>query len=655
MFGKFGLDQFATDPIALTAGFMMPVGAIAIALLLTVTKRWGWLWREWLTTVDHKKIGIMYLIGAFVMLVRGFVDAVMMRAQQAIAIGPDGGFLPPEHYDQIFTAHGFIMVFLMAMPFMAALINLAVPLQIGARDVAFPFLNALSFWLFAVAAMLMNLSLFIGAFAHMGWLPYPPLAGKIYSPNVGVDYYIWITQISGIGTTLFAVNFFTTIVKMRAPGMTWMKMPIFTWSAFISIILAMAIFPIFTGTMVLLWLDRYFDFHIFTNSYGGNPMMFINLIWAWGHPEVYVLVMPAFGIYSEIVATFCRKKLFGQKTMIYALVVICFLSFIVWAHHFFTMGAGPNVNAFFGIATMIIAVPTGVKMFNWLFTMYKGRIKMASPMYWFIGFVITFSIGGMTGVMLSIPAADFQFHNSLFLIAHFHNTILGGVVFAYLAGLVYWFPKFFGFKLHEGLGKCAFFCWLIGFFVAFMPIYYVGLLGAQRRLNYYDNPEWQIYFIIAAVGVAIIALGVVFQVLQLVVSIINRKKPGYIVDGDPWDGRTLEWSIPSPAPFYNFARTPVVKEYDDWWEEKQDKANGIERPKQEYLDIHMPKNTGLPLIMAIFAGLMGFSLIFHMNVFAIVGLIGILVVWIIRSFDNDTEYFVKAEEIERIEAEYARR
>lgn len=653
IFGKLGWDQIATDPMALSAGLMMPIGAIAIILLLTVTKRWGWLWREWLTTVDHKKIGIMYIIGAIIMLLRGFADAVIMRAQQAVALGEGAGFLPPEHYDQIFSAHGLIMVVLMAMPFMAGLVNLAVPLQIGARDVAFPFLNALSFWFFAVAAGLAMLSLFIGAWASMGWLPYPPLAGTLYSPNVGVDYYIWVVQISGIGTTLFAVNFFVTIVKMRAPGLTWMKLPVFTWSAFITVILAMAIFPIFTATLGLLWLDRYFDFHIFTNTYGGNPMMFINLVWAWGHPEVYVLVMPAFGIYSEIAATFSRKKIFGYQMMVYALAVICFLSFIVWAHHFFTMGAGPNVNAFFGIATMIIAVPTGVKMFNWLFTMYKGRIKLAVPMYWLLGFIIVFSIGGMTGVMLSIPATDFQYHNSLFLIAHFHNTIIGGVVFAYLAGFQYWFPKFFGFRLHEGLGKASFFCWFVGFFVAFFPLYWIGLMGAQRRMSFYENPEWQPYFIVAAIGVAIIGLGVVFQVLQLLYSILKRKE--LAVDGDPWNGRTLEWSIPSPAPFYNFARTPIVKEFDDWWAQKQDAANGIMRPKREYLDIHMPKNTGLPLIMAIFAGIMGFALVFHMNLIAILGLIGILAVWVIRSFDNDTDYYVKAEEIEKIETELAQR
>ncbi|MDI1353252.1 MAG: cbb3-type cytochrome c oxidase subunit I, partial [bacterium] len=515
---------------------------VSLALLGGIThhKKWGYLWREWIITVDHKRIATMYLIVALVMLFRGFTDAVMIRAQQALASGDSYGYLIPEHFDQIFTAHGTIMIFFVAMPLMFSLFNLVIPLQIGARDVAFPFLNSLSFWLFAAGALLANVSLVIGDFAHAGWLVYPPFSELAYSPSVGTDYYIWAIQISGIGSLMSGINFFVTILKMRCPGMTLMKMPIFTWTAFCSSILVMLIFPVLTVALALLGLDRYMDMHFFTTGGGGDQMMYVNLIWIWGHPEVYVLVLPAFGIYSEIVATFSRKALFGYKTMVWATAAITFLAFIVWAHHFFTMGAGANVNAVFGILTMIISVPTGVKVFNWLFTMYRGQIKFTTPMYWLMGFFVTFTIGGMTGVMLAVPGIDFQAHNSAFLVAHFHNTIIGGVVFGYFAGLAYWCPKMFGFSLNEKLGKCAFWCWLVGFFVAFVPLYILGALGMTRRLYHYDAATgFQPFLIVAAIGAGIIAVGVVFQVLQIILSIKNKNRD---VTGDPWDGRTLEWT-----------------------------------------------------------------------------------------------------------------
>lgn len=639
------------NPIIMGAGFFMGLIALAVIGALFYFKKWTYLWKEWITTVDHKKIGIMYIILAFVMLLRGFSDAVMMRLQQAIAVGHNLGYLPPEHYDQIFTAHGVIMIFFMAMPFMFGLLNLAVPLQIGARDVAFPYLNSLSFWLTVVGAMLVNISLVVGDFAATGWLAYPPLSEIAYSPTVGVDYYIWALQISGVGSLLSGVNFFVTILKMRCPGMTLMKMPIFTWASLAAVILVILAFPVLTVTLAMLFLDRFFGMHFFTASFGGNAMMYINMIWIWGHPEVYILVLPAFGIYSEVVATFCKKRLFGYTTMVWAIAVITILSFIVWLHHFFTMGAGADVNAFFGIATMIIAIPTGVKIFNWLFTMYRGRITFSTPMLWTLGFIATFAIGGMTGVLMSVPAADFQLHNSVFLIAHFHNTIIGGVVFGYLAGLTYWFPKIFGFKLDERLGKCAFWCWIIGFYTAFMPLYALGLMGMTRRLNHYAaSTGYHPLLVVAAIGTAIIACGVLFQVIQLIVSFKNREKLRDTT-GDPWDGRTLEWSIPSPPPFYNFAFTPVVDSRDAFWEEKQKRAAAGNKslPKPHYQDIHMPRNTSVGFIIAVFSGFFGFGMTWHIGWMIALGIAGIIITPIVRTFNHDVDYYVKASEVEQIE------
>lgn len=631
------------EPIALAAAGGMALLGVAILLLITLTKRWGWLWREWLSTVDHKKIGIMYIILAVVMLVRGFADAIMMRAQQAVSVGSNMGYLNAHHYAQIFTAHGVIMIFFMAMPFMFGLINIVLPLQIGARDVAYPYLNSLSFWLTFAGAMLVNVSLAIGHFAGTGWVAYPPLSELHYSPGCGVDYYIWALQISGVGTTLSAVNFFVTILRMRCPGMSLMKMPVFVWSTFAAMILVILAFPILTVTLGLLFLDRFMGMHFFTAGTGGNQMMYVNLIWAWGHPEVYILMLPGFGIFSEIAATFSQKKLFGYTTMVAATLVITFLSFVVWLHHFYTMGASADVNAFFGIMTMLIAVPTGVKIFNWLFTMYRGRVVYDTPMLWMVGFLIVFTIGGMTGVMLAIPALDFQLHNSLFLIAHFHTMIIGGVLFAYLAGFSYWFPKIFGFKLHEGLGKCAFWCWLIGFFVAFMPLYILGGLGMTRRLNHIASDSgYYPYLVVAAIGACIITLGVVFQVLQILVSVKNRK--AYKVGNDPWNGRTLEWSIPSPPPFYNFAVTPEVKELDDFWRAKQAPAT-----EPVYKGIHMPKNTGTGFVIGILGLIFGFAMVWHINWLSALSVVLIIVSMTCRAFNDNKDYNLSADEIRDFE------
>lgn len=646
LIGRLDGNAFDHDKVVWFAVSNMALGFIAVIALITLTKRWTWLWQNWLTTLDHKKIGIMYLITAVVMLVRGGIDAIMLRTQQIVGGNGGGEFLSADHFQQVFSAHGTIMIFFAAMGLMFGIINLVLPLQIGARDVAFPFLNAISFWLFVAGAMLMNISLPIGEFSAAGWLAYPPLSGIAFSPGVGVDYWIWSLQISGLGSLLSGVNFLTTIIKLRRSGMTLMKMPIFTWSVFGSMALVVASFPILTATLGMLALDRLLGFHFFTADGGGNAMMYVNLIWAWGHPEVYILVLPAFGIFSEVVATYSQKRLFGYKSMVYAILAITILSFIVWLHHFFTMGAGPNVNAFFGIMTMVIAVPTGVKIFNWLFTMYRGRVYLRSPMLWFLGFVLTFTIGGVTGVMMSVPAADFQLHNSLFLVAHFHNMIVGGVLFGYFAGLTYWWPKVFGFALNERLGKFAFWLWIVGFCTAFIPLYILGFMGATRRLDHYDpSLGWQGLFIVAGAGALIIMAGIAVQVLQVVVSVIlrnnNRDKTG-----DPWNGRTLEWSIPSPIPVYNFATTPAVTQRDEFWEQKLE----AKKIKPTYEDIHLPKNSPLAFCIAIALFFAGFGIVWHIWWLVAISTTAAIMLVIVRTCNDNTEYTIKAKDVQKIEA-----
>jgi len=647
MFGKLTLEAVPYhEPIVMVTLAMVALGGLALIAAITYFRKWNYLWTEWLTSVDHKRIGVMYIIVALVMLLRGFADAMMMRSQLALATNGALGYLPPDHYDQIFTAHGVIMIIFMAMPFMFGLMNIILPLQIGARDVAFPFLNSLSFWLLVAAVVLMNLSLGVGEFARTGWVAYPPLSGLEFSPGVGVDYYIWALQISGIGTTLTAVNFLVTVLKMRAPTMKLMEMPIFTWTCTWANVLVVASFPILTAALGMLTLDRYLDFHFFTSDGGGNAMMYINLFWAWGHPEVYILVLPAFGIFSEVISTFTGKRLFGYKSMIYASGVIAILGFVVWLHHFFTMGSGANVNAFFGIATMVIAIPTGVKLFNWLFTIYRGRLRFTSPVLWTLGFMVTFTIGGMTGVLMAVPGADFVLHNSLFLIAHFHNTIIGGAVFGYLAGFTFWFPKVFGFKLNEKWGKASFWFWQTGFYFAFIPLYILGFLGMTRRLNHTDNPDWTPWLYVACIGAVLILFGILCQFIQVFVSVRDRKK---LVDesGDPWNAHTLEWATSSPPPFYNFATTPVVHDIDAFTDMKE-KGIAYDRPAK-YAPIHMPRNTSAGLIIGAFATIGGFAAIWHIWWLAIVGLVGIVAAFLVRAYDNDVDYYVQPAEIERIE------
>ncbi|WP_024353246.1 cytochrome o ubiquinol oxidase subunit I [Brevundimonas naejangsanensis] len=633
------------EPILVATFAVVVIGGLGVLALITRYKLWGYLWKEWFTTVDHKKIGIMYMILGLIMFLRGFADAVMMRLQQAMAFGGSEGYLNAHHYDQIFTAHGVIMIFFVAMPLITGLMNYLVPLQIGARDVSFPFLNNFSFWMTTMGAVLVMASLFIGEFARTGWLAYPPLSGIGYSPGVGVDYYIWALQIAGVGTTLSGINLIATIVKMRAPGMGLMKMPVFTWTSLCANILIVASFPILTATLVLLSADRYIGTNFFTNDFGGNPMMYVNLIWIWGHPEVYILILPLFGVFSEVTSTFSGKKLFGYTSMVYATVVITILSYLVWLHHFFTMGSGASVNSFFGITTMIISIPTGAKLFNWLFTMYRGRIRFELPMMWTVAFMLTFVIGGMTGVMLAVPPADFVLHNSLFLIAHFHNVIIGGVLFGLFAAINFWWPKAFGFRLEKKWGLVSFWCWVVGFWMAFMPLYVLGFMGVTRRMRVFDDPAYQIWFVIAGVGVAVIAVGILAMLIQFAVSIIHRDK---LRDetGDPWLGRTLEWATSSPPPDYNFAKTPIIHDSDAWWDMK---TRGYQRPSEGFKPIHMPANTGAGFILSALSLIVGFALIWYIWWLAAAGFAALIAYAIFHTFNYRRDYYIPAETVQATE------
>ena len=633
------------EPIII--GTVACIAAIILATLGWITAKgyWPYLWREWITSVDHKRIGVMYLALAMVMLVRGFSDAIMMRTQQAVAAGGAQGYLPPEHFDQIFSAHGTIMIFFVAMPLVIGLMNFVLPLQLGVRDVAFPTMNSISFWLTASGVLLTNLSLAVGEFAKTGWVAYPPLSELQFSPGVGVDYYLWSLQISGIGTLLTGVNFVTTILKIRAPGMSYMRMPVFCWTALAANLLIVAAFPVLTALFAMLLLDRYLGFHFFTVGAGGNAMMYVNLFWIWGHPEVYILVIPAYGIYSEVSATFSSKPLFGYRSMVGATLAICVLSYTVWLHHFFTMGASASVNAFFGITSMIIGVPTGVKMFNWLFTMYGGRVRFTLPVLWTIGFMVTFVFGGLTGVLLALPPVDWQVHNSLFLVAHFHHVIIPGVLFGVMAGYNYWFPKAFGFRLEERWGAASFWCWFIGFHLAFMPLYVVGLMGMTRRMQHYDVLAWQPWLLVAEAGAVIVLAGIVCQVVQLVVSIRHREKLRDTT-GDPWNGRTLEWSTASPPPAWNFAVLPRVGELDAFWARKQRvQASGAQPMQREYQPIKVPKNSPTGFLTAFFAVITGFALIWHIWWLAGAGLIGAAATLLTFMFHPDEEVEISAKEI----------
>jgi cytochrome o ubiquinol oxidase subunit 1 len=649
MFGRLSWSAIPFDqPIPLITSLTLVVIILGVLGLVTAKGWWPYVWREWITTVDHKRIGIMYCLLGVVMLIRGFADAIMMRTQQAIAINAPG-YLPPEHYNQIFSAHGTIMIFFAAMPLVIGFMNFVTPLQLGVRDVAFPTLNSVSFWLTASGALLVNVSLFIGEFARTGWLPYPPLSEASYSPGVGVDYYLWAVQISGLGTLMTGINFITTVLKMRCPGMSYLRMPMFCWTVLASSLLIVAVFPILTATLAMLSLDRYFGFHYFTNTLGGNPMMFMNLIWAWGHPEVYILVLPAFGIFSEVFSTFSGKPLFGYRSMVAATLFICIVAMMTWLHHFFTMGSGPAVNAAFGISTSIIAVGTGVKIYNWIFTMYGGRVRLSVPMLWSLGFIFTFVIGGMTGVLLAVPPADFLVHNSMFLVAHFHNVIVGGVVFALFAGLDYWFPKAFGFRLHEGWGKAAFWFALIGFWVTFAPLYVLGLQGMTRRLQHVNIEEWRPMLDLSMIGVGILIVGAICQVIMLVVSILDRNALRDVT-GDPWDGRSLEWATPSPPPFFNYAVMPNVEGEEAYWGIKQRAIESQQLSAEpNYEPIEMPVNSPVGFYTAFFASVTGFALIWQIWWLAALGLAAAFAGFVVFAWRDVHEFHVPADEVARVD------
>ena len=651
IFGRFTLESLPLhEPIVVATFVVVAIGGIALLGALTWFKLWGYLWKEWFTTVDHKRIGIMYMILGLVMLLRGFSDAIMMRLQQAIAFNGSEGYLNAHHYDQIFTAHGVIMIFFVAMPLVTGLMNYLVPLQIGARDVSFPYLNNFSFWMTTAGAVIVMMSLFVGEFAQTGWLAYPPLSGMAYSPGVGVDYYIWALQVAGVGTLLSGVNLIATIVKMRAPGMNMMKMPIFTWTSLATNVLIVASFPVLTAVLAMLSLDRYVGTNFFTNDFGGNPMMYVNLIWIWGHPEVYILILPLFGVFSEVTATFSGKRIFGYTSMVYATLVITILAYLVWLHHFFTMGSGASVNSFFGITTMVISIPTGAKLFNWLFTMYRGRIRFDLPMMWTIAFMITFVFGGMTGVLLAVPPADFVLHNSLFLVAHFHNVIIGGVLFGLFAAINFWFPKAFGFRLDPFWGKISFWAWVVGFWVAFMPLYILGLMGVTRRLRQFEDPSYQIWFEIAAFGVVLIAIGIAAMLIQFYVSFRNREALKDTT-GDPWNGRTLEWSTSSPPPDYNFAFTPVVHDTDAWADMKR---RGYVRPVDGFRAIHMPRSTGTGVILAALSVVCSVGLIWYVWWLAAISFVALLGVAIGHSFNYKRDFHIPVDDVIRTEDERTR-
>ncbi len=633
--------ELATD-----AGILL--GGAAIVAWLTWRRRWAWLWREWITTVDHKKIGIMYLLFAIVGLMRGGVDALMIRTQLAM---PNNTFLGAEHYNEVFTTHGTTMVFFMAMPFIFALFNIAIPLMIGARDVAFPKLNAISFWLFAFAFLLFNMSFLVGGSPNAGWTAYAPLTELHFNPGVGENYYLIALQITGIGTIATGVNFLVTILRLRAKGMTLMKMPLFAWSALITSSLVIFAFPALTIALALTMLDRLFGSTFFTIAHGGMPMMYVNLFWIWGHPEVYILVVPAFGIFSEVVATFSRKRLFGYTAMVGSLIAISLLSYGVWVHHFFTMGAGAAVNAFFGISTMLIAIPTGVKVFNWILTMWGGRIRMTVAMLWQLAFIPTFVIGGATGVMLAVVPGDYQFHNSYFLIAHFHNVLIGGVVFGLFSGLYYWWPKMFGWMLNERQGKWAFWFFLIGFWVTFFPQYLLGLKGMTRRIYVYPpGLGWSTLNLVSTIGAFAMGAGFIILVYSILYSWRHRQPD---LTGDPWDGRTLEWSLPSPAPEYNFAVLPRADARDAWWEMKRSGSCG-KVSAVAVGPIEMPRRSAVPFLLGLSFFVAGFGAVFSFWTIALFGMAGVIALLLSGWFDEHDHHEIPAEEIRRSQAALGR-
>jgi cytochrome c oxidase, subunit I len=594
---------------------------------------------DWLTTVDHKKIGILYLIAGGLFFLVGGLEAIMIRIQ---LWKPLNNFVSADTFNELITMHGTTMIFLAAMPMLFALMNAVIPLQIGARDVAFPFLNALGFWTFFFGGVLLNVSWFTGGAPDAGWTSYVPLAGSTYSSEYGVDYYVIGLQIAGIGTLIGGINFLVTIINMRAPGMTFMRMPMFTWAIFITSALILFAFPALTVGLVALMFDRLFDANFFNVANGGNSVLWEHIFWIFGHPEVYILILPAFGIISEVISTFSRKRLFGYSSMVFATVLIGFLGFMVWAHHMFTTGLGPVANALFSIATMLIAVPTGIKIFNWLFTMWGGSIKFTSANLFAVGFIPTFVMGGVTGVMLAAAPADFQYHDSYFVVAHFHYVIVGGLILGIFAGLHYWWPKMFGRMLNETIGKLTFWTFFIGFHMTFLIQHFLGLLGMPRRIyTYLDGLGFNEMNLISTIGAFLMGLGTIFFITNIIVTAVSGKK----ATGDAWeDGRTLEWTIPSPAPEYNFAQTPLVRGYDAYWKEKMDGHKEM-TPAEPLGSIHMPSPSILPLFMSIGLFIAGFGFMYHNYFVGGGGLALTFLCMLIRSLKDDHGFHIEPDEL----------
>ncbi len=644
MLGKLTIDALPFySGIAMGGAIITVVSAIGVVTLITWLGQWRCLWTEWLTSLDHKKIGIMYVILALIMLVRGFIDALLLRTQQAVAFDSQG-YITSDHFDQIFTSHGTIMVFFVAMPFVVGLFNVIIPQQIGGRQVAFPFMNAVSLWLTASGAALVMISLVIGKFSAAGWSAYPPYSEVQFSPGVGVDYWIWAILVSGVGSILTGINLLVTIIKRRAPGMRLMMMPQFTWTALCTSVLIVFAFPALIAAAAMLGLDRYFGMHFFTDRSDGSITNYINLFWMWGHPEVYILILPAFGVYSEVVATFSGKRLFGYASLVYATAAIAALSLVVWLHHLFTIGASPDVNAFFGKAAPLIAVPTGVAIFDWLLTMYRGRVEFSVAMLFTLGFILTFVLGGITGVLLAVTP-DLM-HNTTFLVAHFHNVFIPGALFGFFAGYQYWFPKAFGFRLDEKWGRRAFWAWIVGFYLAFMPLYVLGFMGMPQRLHRYYVAGWRPYLLVAEFGALLILCGISFLAIQLIVSIRNRARLT-VSTGDPWNGRTLEWATASPPAIYNFAVVPHVKGIDAWWAMKQ--AGRAGHKPARFQDIVMPAESSAGVVVGAMSFVFAFAMVWHIWWLAAVGGLGIFAAVLSQIFRHRAEHRIPASEVEAIE------
>ncbi len=623
------------------AASLVVIGAVVTFALITRYRKWRVLW-EWVTSVDHKKIGIMYIVIAFVMMARALIEALLMRLQQAD--GLHGGFLSPDHFAQLFSTHGTIMIFFMAMPFLIGIINYVMPQQIGARDVSFPVLNSISLGLTAAGAALVMVSLVLGKFSTGGWFGYPPYTEANFSPGVGPDYWIWALMLSGLGSTFAGINFAVTVYKERCPGMKLMHMPLFTWTALVTSIMMIFAMPPLTVAMAQLALDRYLGFHFFTNALGGNMMNFANLFWLFGHPEVYILIMPSFGIYSEIASTFSGKVLFGYRSLVMATMAIALLSFTVWLHHYFTMGQSANINAVFGIASMLIGIPTGVKIYDWMLTMFRGRVRFTVPMVYLIGFILLFVLGGMTGILLANPSIDYQVHNTVFLVAHFHNVIIPGVLFGLIAGYHFWFPKAFGFRLNERWGMISALCWIVGFMLAFFPLYALGLMGLPRRSVAYAQPTYVPLEIVAFVGAVVLVVALLALAWQLWVSIRDRND-NRVFPGDPWDGRSLEWANAAPAPEYNFAVIPVVKGRDAFTMAKEEGT--AFKPPAAYTDIELPKNCAMGPAVAAIGFFLAFGLVWHIWWLVILSFAAAVASMVIRGFARDTTRIISADEVRK--------